>query len=924
MNNAKVKLQDEIKLAQGIVAGRETIPQDFEVFKTLVGRLKGGQQFGLARKLLAVGHAQTEKLEPEVFARSFIKGRQLKEKTHDAVWLIQQQALCTYKDEELQPSKRFAEALRLLERIGLRNKNTTNAETLALGGAVYRRMWEQGGQLDDLYKALSFYQAAWDGDKEDAERCYGGVNAAFIYDQMAFRLRGLAATEITNDSRGARQSINATRAEDYSSRATKIRKEILIQLDEWKAKHGDELVDYWFAVTRADACFGLAMVDNSFFVQAKEWYSEAVNKLTGEEKGEKEWRLQTTFKQALSLARLHGYSPSEEENWKPVRAVLYALLGDATEQALTCQRGKVGLALSGGGFRASFYHLGVMARLAEMDVLRGVDVLSTVSGGSIVGAQYYLEVQHLLETHADNCLTPKLYIDAVKRLQAQFLSGVQRNIRMRTFANLYLNFCMVRGTYSRTHRLGELYEKELYRHVADNHLPSERRTMPQLLIIPANQPQGEKFHPKYNNWRRASKVPVLLLNSTSLNTGHNWQFTARSMGEPPGTLQDGVDTNERYRRLNYEQAPRDELQNFRLGYAVAASSCVPGLFEPIALKGLYPGRTVRLVDGGVHDNQGVAGLLDEGCTRILCSDASGQMQDEKSPADNFVGVPLRSFSISQDRVREAQLQDLQARTDSHALEGLFFVHLKKDLETEPIDWVDCQDPTIPPACPPCTTPYGIDRDLQRLLAGMRTDLDSFTDVEAYTLMLSGYLMTEYEFKQLQAQHERQGLSGTWGGYKIDAPREDWIFRQLENIIRKPGDSSDVRRQELEKQLKASSALFLKIWQLNKTLKTLALVGGIALILYSAYMLFINFNEPIFTSIGKITWGTAAIAVFTLAISIGIPFYQYLRPKVAMRNALQNIGVALAGWIVAIIHLCVFDKMFLRQGRLKRLLALPDK
>jgi len=49
---------------------------------------------------------------------------------------------------------------------------------------------------------------------------------------------------------------------------------------------------------------------------------------------------------------------------------------------------KVGLGLSGGGFRASFFHLGVLARLAEVDALRDVQVLSSVSGGSIVGAHF--------------------------------------------------------------------------------------------------------------------------------------------------------------------------------------------------------------------------------------------------------------------------------------------------------------------------------------------------------------------------------------------------------------------------------------------------------------------------------------------------------------------------------------------------------
>ena len=47
---------------------------------------------------------------------------------------------------------------------------------------------------------------------------------------------------------------------------------------------------------------------------------------------------------------------------------------------------RIALALSGGGFRASIFHLGMLRRLAELGWLPEVDVISTVSGGSIVGA----------------------------------------------------------------------------------------------------------------------------------------------------------------------------------------------------------------------------------------------------------------------------------------------------------------------------------------------------------------------------------------------------------------------------------------------------------------------------------------------------------------------------------------------------------
>lgn len=49
---------------------------------------------------------------------------------------------------------------------------------------------------------------------------------------------------------------------------------------------------------------------------------------------------------------------------------------------------KIGLALSGGGSRAIAFHLGCMRALHELGVLSKVDVLSTVSGGSVIGAMY--------------------------------------------------------------------------------------------------------------------------------------------------------------------------------------------------------------------------------------------------------------------------------------------------------------------------------------------------------------------------------------------------------------------------------------------------------------------------------------------------------------------------------------------------------
>ena len=373
----------------------------------------------------------------------------------------------------------------------------------------------------------------------------------------------------------------------------------------------------------------------------------------------------------------------------------------------------------------------------------------------------------------------------------------------------------------------------------------------------------------------------------------------------------------------YEHAPKKH-QEYPLGYAVAASACVPGLFEPLVLEGLYPDRTVRLVDGGrATTNQGAKGLLDEGCTLVLCSDASGQMDDQPRPSNTILGVPLRANSILMDRVREAQYEDLHSRENSHAIQGLFFVHLKKELATSPVDWTSCKKPTIPPARSQFTTEYKVDKDLQRKLAALRTDLDSFTEVEAYSLMLSGYLMTEYEFKELNDRYQKNNPRphgrppATWGDFDIDAPRQQWDFQQLEGLLREPPDSCDARRADLAKQLDVGSSLAFKIFKLNPKLRWVSWAIGAAAVVLLGWFAYLFWN----TTIIAINTTLGSLILF-LGISILVaayPILKWLQPQKASRRWLFKASVALAGFVATNIHLRLFDPMFLKRGKVDRLL-----
>ena len=243
---------------------------------------------------------------------------------------------------------------------------------------------------------------------------------------------------------------------------------------------------------------------------------------------------------------------------------------------------------------------------------------------------------------------------------------------------------------------------------------------------------------------------MLVLNATTLNTGHNWQFTASWMGEPPPG-DNPLDRNDILRRMYYTDAPKAQ-RNLRLGHAVAASACVPGLFNPVVLSALYGADqgepvklTVRLVDGGVHDNQGTASLLEQNCSIMIVSDATGQMGRQLDPSGGVMSVPVRTSSILMARVRGAQYAELAARQSSSLLRGLAFVHLKKDLDLHHIDWNDSDEPYDDPYESDVEgsfekTGYGVRKDVQAKLALIRTDLDAFSQAESYALMTSGYLM----------------------------------------------------------------------------------------------------------------------------------------------------------------------------------------
>ncbi len=854
-----------IKLARNVLRGQYLPPDEMlDLFKDL----KAASKFGYARRIMAL----------------------LRRERPNDLWCCQQQALCTYKDLDLASDIKFDRAIDILSEEEDINA-TTNSESLGMLGSIHKTKWKFDNQLKNLRIAYHYYRRGYEewlrqlkaGSKGDEG--YNAINAAYVLDLMA----------VNEIQEAQRLHADSPHAEERLQEADQIRRKIIEHLP----VDLENCANFWLLITLAEAHFGLQ--------QFKE--SEPLLQKAAELMGPGNWQYESSAKQLASIAEMQLVFAEALQNSSTRRdraeaeKALHTYLGDAAAVAAAF-KGKVGLALSGGGFRASLFHIGVLARLAEMDVLRHVEVLSCVSGGSILGAYYYLEVKKLLESKSDEEISRDDYVQLVKNIEKNFLTGIQNNLRIRVITNFLSNIKMIfSSNYTRTQKLGELYEELLYRPVLyGKDAPDKPIKMEELFIKPKGE---EHFSFKSDNWRRRNKIPNLIINATSLNTGHNWQFTASWMGEPPGSIVNEVDAKYRLRRMYYYEAP-GAYKNMNLGFAVAASSCVPGLFEPLILDDLYEEDVkLQLVDGGVHDNQGVVGLLEQECQLIFVSDSSGQLTSQENANSGMVNVLGRTNSILMERVRECLYLDLKSRKETGLIKDMLFVHLKKDLTQEPLDWIDCEDPheihdlqDYQSGGDELTT-YGIRKDVQRLLAGVRTDLDTFNDAEAFALMYSGYQMTALE-------HERS----TERYFENAFPPVSWNFMKIaDHTLRTE------RSRELNHLLKASQKLFFKVFMLSKLWLIAGLgfaIGMGGLIIFLVWK-FVDFDQPIIS----INLKTVLLAVLTFLIAtfLGGLIAKVIDYESTIRKVLIGIALALAGFIVGNLYLNVLDKVYLKKGRI---------
>jgi predicted acylesterase/phospholipase RssA len=276
----------------------------------------------------------------------------------------------------------------------------------------------------------------------------------------------------------------------------------------------------------------------------------------------------------------------------------------------------VGLSLSGGGFRATLFHLGVIRLLQKAGILQNVKQISSVSGGSVVAA-------HLVQ----NWTT---YLADFDKAALELISFIRSDIRGRILRRWILSwiFIPVRLFMRGKWRLSKILER-------------------QYAYLYKNAP--------LRSLGQSDTAPSIALNCTSLTTGIGCYFNKEGF-----IWYDIGDDGKAERRAIV-------ASSLPLAYAVAASSAFPPLFPPVEISYKILGSDVRrfrnafqLTDGGVYDNLGIYNLaVKDAPATLIISIAEGNFDDQIDKHYTFfVGRNVRANDLLMRQVSALRLSGL--------------------------------------------------------------------------------------------------------------------------------------------------------------------------------------------------------------------------------------------------------------------------
>lgn len=410
-------------------------------------------------------------------------------------------------------------------------------------------------------------------------------------------------------------------------------------------------------------------------------------------------------------------------------------------------------ALSGGGFRATFFHAGALRALVRLGLKDRIKVVSSVSGGSITNALFGIRFDEIGSVEDFD----RLVLDPL----IAFSKRNPRNVLLRYRAMEFLNRIMagagmVAGapgnplTLFASRANSQLFMEQL------NDLVFEHKTLADL-----------------------SKNVRIILNATNLNNGARFRF-------------DNVDFGD------YKTGYSYEVNHLTISQAVTASACFPGLFSPIKMdiKGYKfflrdsqkrdaenPNAApdfVCLSDGGIYDNLGYYSLISEikrgRDAFIVISDAANRFQTNNEKY-RFFGALLRIKDVLMEQVSNRDRQLIMGRLLDESDKEWYGLYFKMENSCR---WF--RESLPGKGAPASDLPVlGWSDSTVGRIAQIRTDLDMFSDAEIQSLVFHGETVLETTFARWQndAYQKITGDSGYRPPVLPTSPEKD-IFEGLAN------------------------------------------------------------------------------------------------------------------------------------------------
>ncbi|MBL7710765.1 MAG: patatin-like phospholipase family protein [Chitinophagaceae bacterium] len=296
---------------------------------------------------------------------------------------------------------------------------------------------------------------------------------------------------------------------------------------------------------------------------------------------------------------------------------------------------RIGIALSGGGYRATAFHLGTLKKLEQLGILSRVNVISTISGGSITGACYCSRKGDFDAFYQDlySGLQTK---NVIKRILLSWM-GLRFLVFLLLFigsgyflftsyawlfpiAIVLLLLVLLKFQFQLfpiSKRIEQIYDEFFYQHFMLGQLPDQ---------------------------------PTLVIGSTNLQTAKPFSFSKDWMQDSTYQYMDDP--------IKFKPA------KYPLARAVMASSCVPFAFTPVTIdKEFFDDEAEAgkvhpvLVDGGVYDNQGIHKVMQSGqynCGIVITSDAGCGSSGEMSFKNTF-SLLMETVNVFMSRIKKSQM-----------------------------------------------------------------------------------------------------------------------------------------------------------------------------------------------------------------------------------------------------------------------------